>query len=43
MPTPASQMALNGLRDPTMLKWYVIPLLAISMNVFGLGMMGWVY
>jgi len=29
MPTPASQMALEGLRDLTTLKWYVIPLLAI--------------
>jgi hypothetical protein len=29
MPTPASQMALDGLRDLTTLKWYVIPLLAI--------------
>ncbi|MGB5747760.1 MAG: hypothetical protein WBM69_12295 [Desulfobacterales bacterium] len=52
MPTPASQLALNGLRDLTMLKWYVIPLLAIifyiytlaiSMNVFGMGLMGWIY
>jgi len=29
MPTPASQLALQGLRDLTTLKWYVIPLLAI--------------
>ena len=67
MPTPASQLALEGLRDLTTLKWYVIPLLAIVfyiamksdkskiitiaciysvailMNVFGLGIMDWVY
>jgi len=89
MPTPASQLALQGLRDLTTLKWYVIPLLAIIfyiytfeirkakksgnwdaiyaivigmrsdrnkiitiaaiytvgilMNVFGMGVMGWVY
>jgi len=29
MPTPASQLALDGLRDLTTLKWYVISLLAI--------------
>jgi hypothetical protein len=29
MPTPASQLALDGLRDLSTLKWYVIPLLAI--------------
>jgi hypothetical protein len=70
---PASQLALQGLRDLTTLKWYVIPLLAIvfyvaiiivigmksdrskvitiggiytvavSMNVWGMGIMGWVY
>ena len=27
--TPASEMALQNLRDLTTLKWYVIPLLAI--------------
>lgn len=27
--TPASEQALKGLRDPTTLEWYVIPLLAI--------------
>jgi len=52
MPTPASQLALDGLRDLTTLKWYVIPMLAIVfyiytvailMNVLGLGLMGWVY
>ena len=30
MPTPASQLALQGLRDLSTLKWYVIPLFAIS-------------
>jgi len=34
MPTPASQMALNGLRDLTMLKWYVIPLLAVVFYIY---------
>ena len=34
MPTPASQMALDGLRDLTTLKWYVIPLLAIVFYVY---------
>ena len=75
MPAPASQIALEGLRDLTTLKWYVIPLLAIVfsllcghhyvlslkshrakivavsslyaiavlMNVFGMGTMGWIY
>jgi hypothetical protein len=73
MPTPASQLALQGLRDLTTLKWYVIPLraivfyvaniivigmksdrskvitiggiytVAVSMNVWGMGIMGWVY
>ena len=36
MPTPASQLALNGLRDLTMLKWYVIPLLAIVFYIYTL-------
>jgi len=70
MSTPASQLALQGLRDVTTLKWYVVPLLAIVfyiivigmksdrskiitiagiytiaalMNIWGLGIMGWVY
>ena len=34
MPTPASQMALEGLRDLTTLKWYVIPLLAIVFYIY---------
>ena len=34
MPTPASQMALDGLRDLTTLKWYVIPLLAIVFYIY---------
>ncbi len=34
MPTPASQMALDGLRDLTTLKWYVIPLLAIIFYIY---------
>ena len=32
--TPASQAALAGLWDWTMLKWYVIPLLAIVFYVY---------
>ena len=32
--TPASQRALDGLRDPSTLKWYVIPLLAIVFYVY---------
>ena len=34
MPTPASQMALDGLRDLSTLKWYVIPLLAIVFYIY---------
>ena len=34
MPTPASQLALEGLRDLTTLKWYVIPLLAIIFYIY---------
>ncbi len=32
--TPASERALHGLRDPTTLQWYVIPLLAIVFYVY---------
>ena len=32
--TPASEMALQNLRDLTTLKWYVIPLLAIVFYVY---------
>ncbi len=32
--TPATQQALNGLRDLTMLKWYIIPLLAFVFYVY---------
>jgi hypothetical protein len=32
--TPATIEALNGLRDLTMLKWYVIPLLAIVFYIY---------
>ena len=32
--TPATQQALSGLRDLTMLKWYVIPLLAFVFYVY---------
>ena len=50
--TDASLGALEHLRDFSMLKWYVIPLLAIVlfiyavpvvMNVFGFAVMGWRY
>ncbi len=34
MVTPASQMALKGLRDLSTLQWYVIPLLALVFYVF---------
>ncbi len=34
MPTLASQQALSGLRDLSMLKWYVIPLLAIVFYIY---------
>jgi hypothetical protein len=36
MPTPASLQALNGLRDLSMLKWYVIPLLAIVLYIYSI-------
>lgn len=32
--TPATQQALEGLRDLTTLKWYVIPLLAIVFYIY---------
>ncbi len=32
--TPASERALEGLRDPSMLKWYVVPLLAFVFYVY---------
>jgi len=32
--TEATQQALNGLRDFTMLKWYIIPLLAIVFYIY---------
>lgn len=34
MPTPASQAALDGLRDLSTLQWYVIPLLAIVFYIY---------
>ena len=34
MPTPASQSALDGLRDLSTLQWYVIPLLAIVFYIY---------
>jgi hypothetical protein len=34
MPTPASQRALEGLRDLSTLEWYVIPLLAIVFYIY---------
>jgi len=34
MPTPASQAALEGLRDLSTLQWYVIPLLAIVFYIY---------
>ena len=34
MPTPASQQALQGLRDLSTLQWYVIPLLAIVFYIY---------
>ncbi|OHD67543.1 MAG: hypothetical protein A2W19_01585 [Spirochaetes bacterium RBG_16_49_21] len=36
MPTPASLQALQGLRDPSTLKWYVIPLLAIVLYIYAI-------
>jgi len=32
--TPASQMALEGLRDLSTIKWYIIPLLAIVFYIY---------
>ena len=32
--TPASQQALQGMRDLTMIKWYVVPLLAIVFYIY---------
>lgn len=34
MPTPASELALQNLRDLSTLQWYVIPLLAIVLYVY---------
>lgn len=34
MPTPASQRALQGLRDLSTIEWYVIPLLAIVLYIY---------
>ena len=36
--TPASRQALEGLRDLTTLKWYVIPLLACTFYIYTLEM-----
>ncbi|MBD3256020.1 MAG: hypothetical protein GF383_13070 [Candidatus Lokiarchaeota archaeon] len=33
-PTMASREALSGLRDLTMIKWYIIPLLAIVLYIY---------
>ena len=32
--TPATQQALSSIRDLTMIKWYVIPLLAFVFYVY---------
>jgi len=32
--TPASELALNGLRDLSTLRWYVIPLLAVVFYIY---------
>ena len=32
--TEASQLAVDGLRDLTMIKWYIIPLLAIVLYIY---------
>jgi hypothetical protein len=32
--TPATQQALSGLRDLSMIKWYIIPLLAIVFYIY---------
>jgi hypothetical protein len=34
--TPASRQALEGLRDLSMLKWYVIPLIAYTFYIYTL-------
>lgn len=34
MPTEASRRALDGLREPSTLQWYVIPLLAIVLYIY---------
>ena len=34
IPTQASQAALKGLWDLTMIRWYVIPLLAIVISIY---------
>ena len=34
MPTAASQQALEGLRDLTTLKWYVIPMLSVVFYIY---------
>lgn len=34
MPTPASQAALNGLRDLTTIQWYAVTLLAIVIYIY---------
>ena len=34
MLTEASQQALANLRDPSLLQWYVIPLLAIAIYIY---------
>ncbi len=41
--TPASQQALEGLRDLTTLKWYVLYAIAIVANAVCLGFLGWIY
>jgi hypothetical protein len=35
MPTPAALEALKNLRDPSLFQWYVIPLLAFVVYVYG--------
>ena len=35
--TSATEQALSGLRDLTMIKWYVIPLLAIVFYIYTTG------
>ncbi len=36
MATPASELALQGMRDLSTIKWYVIPLLAITFYIYTL-------